>query len=392
MMLLRFDQAHPAHTGDQDRPFISHPCTPPPQTNTQHNKQAPQAAWAAARRPPSDKGGAMLPQKPQPSKKQLQQPFPGVFVGGQGKVVVAAGSTANPSRKVREQRERGGGGQVTFKEVSGAGRTVGVRVSYRPSASQSCFFLFPPALCISFFFFNVYYVFILGKKKQPPVILPRVNRQQQQQQQQQQSSSVLGTQGILSSASASTSASASATTLGDPNVSGKKTNTTHAYRGLIWWVGPSSLPTQISYTSPSSVDLFFHRHTHTQARPSLRALSLLALQRGAPFIGFGLVDNAIMIVAGASHINTCTCRASQRTHRHRHMYTHAAQPAPTPFFYQPHPHPSTSAPPPQHPINLHNHNPPPSTSTYTPPSHRRLHRDVHRRLPRDRDHDRRRPG
>lgn len=39
--------------------------------------------------------------------------------------------------------------------------------------------------------------------------------------------------------------------------------------------------------------------TQQQARPSFRALSLLALQRGAPFIGFGIVDNAIMIVAGA---------------------------------------------------------------------------------------------
>lgn len=47
-----------------------------------------------------------------------------------------------------------------------------------------------------------------------------------------------------------------------------------------------------------------HKIPKLQARPSLRALGLLALQRGAPFIGFGIVDNAIMIVAGAC---VCVC-------------------------------------------------------------------------------------
>lgn len=79
--------------------------------------QAPQAAWAAARRPPSDKGGAMLPQKPQPSKKQLllqqqlqqQQPLPGFPGLHQGKAV---GAAANPARKVR-----GGGNEFESVEI-----------------------------------------------------------------------------------------------------------------------------------------------------------------------------------------------------------------------------------------------------------------------------------
>lgn len=41
-----------------------------------------------------------------------------------------------------------------------------------------------------------------------------------------------------------------------------------------------------------------HTDTLTLTRPSFHDLRLLALQRGVPFIGFGLIDNAIMIVSG----------------------------------------------------------------------------------------------
>ena len=44
-------------------------------------------------------------------------------------------------------------------------------------------------------------------------------------------------------------------------------------------------------------------------RPSTRQLALIAVASGLPFVGFGIVDNAIMLVAGEDDVQTCTGEA-----------------------------------------------------------------------------------